>query len=133
MVSHPLIRHIPCAFLSPGSMVAKPIVVLSISASLFAIIVSRKQLFQPLFSWMSSKSWNRADSCAKVAASLFLACEASINPLLRLTIHSAMREKGYSKEETVNLDHIIWQLCKIKILACEMMETVRINYPLRSS
>ncbi len=78
-------------------MVAKPIVVLSISASLFAIIVSRKQLFQPLFSWMSSKSWNRADSCTKVAASLFLACKASINPSLRLAIPSTMRAKGTPK------------------------------------
>ncbi len=76
--------------------------VLSISASLFSIIVSCKQLFQPLFSWMSSKSWNRADSCGKVAGSLFLACKASIDPLLRLTIPSTMREKGYSKEEAIN-------------------------------
>jgi hypothetical protein len=52
---------------------------------------------------MSLKSWHRADSCAKVAASLFLACKASINPLLtRLMIPSAIRAKGYSKEEAVN-------------------------------
>jgi hypothetical protein len=51
---------------------------------------------------MSLKSWNRADSCVKVATSLFLACKASIDPLLRLTIPSAMRAKGYSKEEAVN-------------------------------
>jgi hypothetical protein len=51
---------------------------------------------------MSSKSWNRADSRAKVAASLFLACKASIDPLLRLTIPSSIRAKGYSKEEAIN-------------------------------
>jgi hypothetical protein len=51
---------------------------------------------------MSSKSWNRADSCTKVAASLFLACDASIDPSLRLTIPPAMKSKGYSKEEAIN-------------------------------
>jgi hypothetical protein len=51
---------------------------------------------------MSSKSWSRVDSYAKVAASLFLACEASIDPSLSLVIPSTMRAKGYSKEEAVN-------------------------------
>jgi hypothetical protein len=55
-------------------MVAEPIVALSISVSVMPLSLARKQLIQPLFSWMSSKIWNRADSRAKVATSFFLAC-----------------------------------------------------------